>query len=162
MDLPKTEFPQNGHYNLKLSKSSLIFPERHKILVQIPSGTKLAFGFPNCQGPCFPTAVPKHWGSCVFPSWTGWRFNKLQQTDTRKQNRNRKQGCTCTISWRAQSKEGLTWELLGGWDHSELNGLQVAPGLLTHLGVAGVCLLWVPWNVKGSEIAKVKITGSLK
>lgn len=93
---------------------------------------------PNCQGPCFPTAVPKHWGSCVFPSWTGWRFKKkLQQTDTRKQNRNRKQGCTCTISWRAQIKERLTWELLGGWDHSELNGLQVAPGLLTHLGLQG-------------------------
>lgn len=47
VDLPRSLLLQNGLYGSKLSKSSPIFPEWHKILVYGPGGVYLAFGFPK-------------------------------------------------------------------------------------------------------------------
>lgn len=73
---------------------------------------------PNCQGPCFPTAVPKHWGSCVFPSWTGWRCNKKLQQTNRYQKAKQKQ--KARVHDKVESSEqGETYLRTPGWVRSQ-------------------------------------------
>lgn len=151
VDLSKKKFPQNDHYNSKLSKSSFIFPGRYKIMVQRLGGTYLAFGFPeyfNYEGPCFPIAVQKT-GKHVFSTsfWTEWWLTKkLQQTEIHTGKTKQKQKTNVhNKAGELRSKKDclrIPWLVQNQWVQKAL--WVLAPGLLTSLAVAGGCFLWVP------------------
>lgn len=165
-DLSKTKFPQDCHYNSKLSWSSHIFLKRYKILVQKQCGTYLAFRDPKTfyrWGALFSNSYSKTlgimsplfragWVTCL-ETWTG--------TDTRKQNRNGKLlgAIMLESSEGTENQEILTQELHVG---ERVVSEKGSVGTSTWFAYwpwqckGSSSLGCVSWNVKGSETAKVK------